>query len=519
MYASVPTQERLAEGSPAGHFPADDQYPMRRDQSTGSFGRDYDPYARYTDGDVSGNPSLANLTDFDAASHMGLNAFDRNGNSASYVDGDKYEHDEDRQRGDPVDAGGRRHLRKGGAAAGGGGFWSRLSSRAKRFLIIGAVVVLIVIAIAIAVPAALATRSNDNKSEAVSGNDRTSLVNAVPSGVPTGGSNVDWRTAATGGDGSTVYMEDGSSFIYNNTFGKSCRLMHDGCRELTQRAPTRACRWFLERNSLQRLSQGASRHARTRRAVGLHQQSNLWCQFGRVSSSLWLTYDFGALADCAFAFCCCSWLTIEPFIVPGLFEPFNADNDNPNSTNLAIDEWTLSEQLGDNLTAVITEHYETFIVSQSTFFRSLSFAHNRTPADGTRFRSNCRCRPQLDPHSDSLLDYRDVPGRALPCQCRMELLPQSAHLGSQVRPPRQSRLACRAGQPKRLQSLEQAGFNQHGEFGSVSRCQEPDVDALAAERCDGHCERATNAQLHSHSHAIHFHATIPQLGTSLLRRQ
>lgn len=58
-----------------------------------------------------------------------------------------------------------------------------------------------------------------------------------------------------------------------------------------------------------------------------------------------------------------SWLTIEPFIVPGLFEPFNANNDDPDSVNLAIDEWTLCEQLGNNMSTVIEEHYKTFIVS------------------------------------------------------------------------------------------------------------------------------------------------------------
>lgn len=55
------------------------------------------------------------------------------------------------------------------------------------------------------------------------------------------------------------------------------------------------------------------------------------------------------------------WLTIEPFIVPGLFEPFNGPGINPDAT--VVDEWTLCEALGSNMSAVITEHYETFIVS------------------------------------------------------------------------------------------------------------------------------------------------------------
>lgn len=51
------------------------------------------------------------------------------------------------------------------------------------------------------------------------------------------------------------------------------------------------------------------------------------------------------------------WLTLEPFITPYLYEPF-ADTDYP-----AVDEWTLCENLGTTAAAVITNHYNTFIVS------------------------------------------------------------------------------------------------------------------------------------------------------------
>jgi len=46
------------------------------------------------------------------------------------------------------------------------------------------------------------------------------------------------------------------------------------------------------------------------------------------------------------------WLNLEPFITPALFEPFNGE---------AVDEYTLSALVGDNLTAFMTDHYETFI--------------------------------------------------------------------------------------------------------------------------------------------------------------
>ena len=53
---------------------------------------------------------------------------------------------------------------------------------------------------------------------------------------------------------------------------------------------------------------------------------------------------------------------IEPFIVPSLFEPFNSATNDPSATNGAVDEWTLSVALGANMSAVIENHYATFIV-------------------------------------------------------------------------------------------------------------------------------------------------------------
>jgi glucan 1,3-beta-glucosidase len=50
------------------------------------------------------------------------------------------------------------------------------------------------------------------------------------------------------------------------------------------------------------------------------------------------------------------WLTLEPFITPALYEPFL------NATVPAVDEWTLSENLGDRLAEVLEHHYATFIV-------------------------------------------------------------------------------------------------------------------------------------------------------------
>ncbi|PWY83774.1 exo-1,3-beta-glucanase D [Aspergillus sclerotioniger CBS 115572] len=51
------------------------------------------------------------------------------------------------------------------------------------------------------------------------------------------------------------------------------------------------------------------------------------------------------------------WLSIEPWITPSLFNPYSLDEG-------IIDEWTLSEKLGDTAASVIEKHYATFITEQ-----------------------------------------------------------------------------------------------------------------------------------------------------------
>lgn len=52
-----------------------------------------------------------------------------------------------------------------------------------------------------------------------------------------------------------------------------------------------------------------------------------------------------------------SWLNLEPFISPSLFEPYL------NTSKPAVDEWSLCENLGRNMPRVLKRHYDTFIVS------------------------------------------------------------------------------------------------------------------------------------------------------------
>lgn len=88
----------------------------------------------------------------------------------------------------------------------------------KKIILFGLLAAIIIIAVAVAVPAAVVSKNKgDNKNNNVS-----SANDGTEKGIPTSStdSNVDWRTAAYGGNGSTVYMENGESFIYNNTFGE-----------------------------------------------------------------------------------------------------------------------------------------------------------------------------------------------------------------------------------------------------------------------------------------------------------
>jgi glucan 1,3-beta-glucosidase len=51
------------------------------------------------------------------------------------------------------------------------------------------------------------------------------------------------------------------------------------------------------------------------------------------------------------------WLSIEPFIVPSLFESYS-------SLDSVVDEWTLSQALGGIASTTIEKHYATFITEQ-----------------------------------------------------------------------------------------------------------------------------------------------------------
>ncbi|BGP44003.1 hypothetical protein JCM10450v2_008219 [Rhodotorula kratochvilovae] len=204
-------------------------------------------------------------------------------------------------------------LRKGGKGGAGGGWWSRQSSRGKKWLVAALVLLLLVVAAAIAIPIGV-IKSRDNSDEARRKADNDGTQKGIPTEVNPA---PDWKTAAYGGNGSMVYLDDGSSFKYNNSFGGYWVSIPFNDTARAQRdVPALDEPWDYEKNLIQGVNIGG-------------------------------------------------WLVLEPFIVPAMFEPFNLDGVNPGSAdNKAIDEWTLCEQLGTDLEAKMTAHYDTFITEK-----------------------------------------------------------------------------------------------------------------------------------------------------------
>ncbi|KAG8830085.1 hypothetical protein FRC18_008679 [Serendipita sp. 400] len=136
--------------------------------------------------------------------------------------------------------------------------------------------------------------------------------NGANSGTTATNNGDEQHVVTTGGDGSLVTKDDGSTFMYNNTFGGF---------------------WVLDPSNP--LNESAQAQSWTK---PLSQQ---W-QWG---------------VDKMYGVNLGGWLTLEPFISPALYEEFYPD---------AVDEWTLSEHLQAkyNSLDVIENHYKTFIVEE-----------------------------------------------------------------------------------------------------------------------------------------------------------
>ncbi|CAE6427831.1 unnamed protein product, partial [Rhizoctonia solani] len=173
---------------------------------------------------------------------------------------------------------------------------------------------LAVIVVAVVVPVYFKVIKKDNTitSSASTGPEPTTTKPATPS--PTSGSNQP-SVVTTGGDGSTITKDDGTTFTYTNKFGGF--WVYDPANPFNNSA--RAQSWSPP------LSEPFNYGVDQIRGVNLG-----------------------------------GWLVLEPFISPALYEPYQP---------AAVDEWTLSEAIAANtssggLQKVLEEHYATFITEE-----------------------------------------------------------------------------------------------------------------------------------------------------------
>ncbi|KAF8749964.1 Cellulase (glycosyl hydrolase family 5) [Rhizoctonia solani] len=179
-------------------------------------------------------------------------------------------------------------------------------------LLLIALVALAVVIIAVIVPVYFKVIKPNNNAAQSSG---SSPVPSASAAVPTQSETP--QVAITGGDGSQVTTNTGSTFIYNNSFGGFCTMIP---RILSA--------------------------TRRRRRVGLPLESDMEVRNRPIRG-----VNLGG------------WLVLEPFITPALYEPYM------NASTPTIDEWTLCENLANDpssggVAKAIEEHYKTFVTEE-----------------------------------------------------------------------------------------------------------------------------------------------------------
>ncbi|KAF8694426.1 Cellulase (glycosyl hydrolase family 5), partial [Rhizoctonia solani] len=173
-----------------------------------------------------------------------------------------------------------------------------------------AALAVIVVAVVVPVYFKVVKKDSSTASSASNGSSTTSAASPEPtSGNPTN------NVITTGGDGSTVTKDDGTTFTYTNKFGGY--WVFDPANPFNNSA--RAQSWSPPLNEPWR--------------YGVDQIRGV---------------NLGG------------WLVLEPFIAPALYEPYQPQ---------AVDEWTLSEAIAANassggLQKVLEEHYATFITEE-----------------------------------------------------------------------------------------------------------------------------------------------------------
>ncbi|KAG8905076.1 hypothetical protein FRB99_000724 [Tulasnella sp. 403] len=183
------------------------------------------------------------------------------------------------------------------------------------------IAVIVAIIVAVVVPVYFKViKPDNNATEASSTTDNPGKPDDGGSQPGSGTTNPDTNTpqlAITGGDGSTVKTEDGSTFTYSNQFGgfwvDDPNDPFNSNAQAQSWSPPLNQSWDWQNNKIRGVNLGG-------------------------------------------------WLVPEPFIVPALFEPYL------NSSILARDEWTLSQNMAaDTANGGLNQlenHYKTFITEQ-----------------------------------------------------------------------------------------------------------------------------------------------------------
>lgn len=249
--SQLPGPRRLSSQPPLNPPPTFNEelgsYAQPRNASSSTFAPSFlgatDPYARYsTHSDAAGSRAGSNMNlsiddgDSQRQLYSGATSQAMGGRRSSALGYGSYQDkEEDEEEGAAgiggfEGKGGSRRLTRGGSRrAQKEGRWASMSSRAKKFLIAGLILVALLIAVAVAIPTAILKKSNlsAGASDNVGAASTSGQAGATPTSNGAGGSKAtppavaDPKTAATGRDGSVVFAADGSSFVYNNTFGGS----------------------------------------------------------------------------------------------------------------------------------------------------------------------------------------------------------------------------------------------------------------------------------------------------------
>lgn len=167
----------------------------------------------------------------------------------------------------------------------------------------------VVVALAVALPVSLIHKHTSTSGATASGGSSSGNGGNGGGGGGNGGGKGTTTLATWGGDGSTVTKDDGSTFVYRNSFG----------------------------------------------GIWVSDPSNPFNNTARPNS--WtppLSEKWTWGKDHVYGVNLGGLFVLEPFIVPAMYQPYTT----------AQDEWTLSEAIvasGKNLTQVMEEHYSTFI--------------------------------------------------------------------------------------------------------------------------------------------------------------